>query len=114
VTVVGISADQVATHQLFKAAKRLKFILLADEQGDVARLFGVPLRAGGTTVIKDAQGQVVRDASGGVVRVARQFTAARWTFVIDKNGVIVSIEKSVSPRYDSQQVLATAVQLANR
>jgi len=46
--------------------------------------------------------------------VARQFTAARWTFVIDKNGLIVSIEKSVSPRYDSQQVLATAVQLANR
>lgn len=114
VTVVGISADKVATHQLFKAANQLRFVLLADEQGEVARKFGVPLRAGGKTVIKDAQGQVVRDANGCVVRVDRKFTAARWTFVIDKNGLIASIEKSVSPRYDSQQVLDIAVQLANR
>jgi len=114
VTVVGISADQVATHQRFKAAYRLKFALLADEQGDVARLFGVPLRAGGKTAIKDAQGQVVRDASGCVVRVDRKFTAARWTFVIDKSGLIASVEKSASPRHDSQQVLDAAVQLARR
>lgn len=112
VTVVGISGDQVATHQLFKAANQLRFVLLADEQGEVARKFGVPLRAGGKTVIKDAQGQVVRDASGGVVRVDRKFTAARWTFVIDKDGLIASIEKFASPRHDSQQVLDTAVQLA--
>lgn len=114
VTVVGISGDQVVTHRLFKAANRLRFVLLADEQGEVARQFGVPLRAGGKSVIKDAQGQVVRDASGSVVRVERKFTAARWTFVIDKDGLIVSIEKSASPRHDSQQVLDTAVQLARR
>ncbi len=114
VTVVGISGDQVATHRLFKAANKLKFVLLADEHGDVAHKFGVPLRAGGKTVIKDAQGQEVRNARGCVVRVDRKFTAARWTFVIDKAGVIASIEKSASPRHDSQQVLNTAVQLASR
>ena len=106
VTVVGISGDQVASQQLFKAANQLDFVLLADEQGEVARKFGVPFRAGGKTVIKDAHGQVVRDASGGVVRVDRQFTAARWTFVIDKDGLIASIEKFASPRHDSHQVLA--------
>ena len=59
VTVVGISGDQAATQQLFKAANKLDFVLLADEQGEVARKFA-------------------------------------------------------SPRHDSHQVLATAVELANR
>jgi thioredoxin-dependent peroxiredoxin len=114
VTVVAISGDQVATQQLFKAANQLDFVLLADDKGAVARQFGVPLRTGGKTVIKDAEGQVVRDDSGSVVRVDRQFTAARWTFVIDKDGLIASIEKFASPRHDSHEVLATAVELVNR
>lgn len=95
-------------------SKWLRFVLLADEQGEVARQFGVPLRAGGKSVIKDAQGQVVRKTDGSVIQVERKFTAARWTFVVDKDGLIVSIEKSASPRHDSQQVLDTAVQLARR
>ena len=42
------------------------------------------------------------------------YVMAKWTFVIDKAGLIVSLEKSASPRHDSQQVLDIAVQLASR
>src|SRR3989442_7810529 len=37
VEVVGVSGDSVANHQKFKKAKELKFTLLADEDGSVAK-----------------------------------------------------------------------------
>jgi len=43
VEVVGVSGDSVANHQLFKKAHQLNFTLLADTEGKIAELFGVPL-----------------------------------------------------------------------
>ena len=48
----------------------MKFVLLSDEHGEVARKFGVPLRTGGKDVIKDIHGQEVRDARGRRVQGA--------------------------------------------
>ena len=45
VEVVGVSGDSVRTQQLFKKVHELNYTLLADEDGAVARKFGVPLGA---------------------------------------------------------------------
>jgi len=114
VAVVGVSGDQVLTHQLFKATYQLKFPLLADERGVVASKFGVPLRAGGKAVVKNVHGNEIRDSSGNAIHLERKFTAARWTFVIDKEGRIANIVTSASPLYDSQESLETVQLLASK
>src|SRR5262245_22721498 len=80
VEVVGVSGDAVKNHQLFKQIHKLNFTLLADEDGSVAKKFGVPLKPGG--VIK------AKDADGNTVELKRGVTAARWTFVVGKDGKI--------------------------
>src|SRR5688572_28684803 len=59
--IVGISGDAVKAHRLFKSAHELNFRLLADEDGTVARRFGVPLRVGGKAVAQDAAGKSIID-----------------------------------------------------
>src|SRR5437016_13093546 len=59
VEVVGVSGDSVANHQKFKKAKELNFTLLADEDGAVAKKFGVPVGPGGEAKVKDANGNAV-------------------------------------------------------
>jgi peroxiredoxin Q/BCP len=59
VEVVGVSGDSVETHALFKKAQQLNFTLLADEEGAIAKLFGVPVGKGGKVKAKDAEGQPV-------------------------------------------------------
>src|SRR5262249_45122636 len=78
VEVVGVSGDSVKNHQVFKEVKKLNFTLLADEAGDVAKKFGVPVGKGGTFKTKDAQ--------GNDVTLERKVTIPRWTFVIGKDG----------------------------
>src|SRR5205807_3345383 len=79
--VVGISGDSVSNHQLFKKVHKLNFTLLADEDGAVAKKFGVPLGEG--RVFK------TKDLDGNPVELKRGVTAARWTFVIGKDGKII-------------------------
>lgn len=97
VEVVGVSGDSVANHKIFKQVHKLNFPLLADEKGEVAKLFGVPLKAGGVFKTKDADGKAVE--------LKREVTAARWTFVIDKEGKVVSVNSSVKAAEDSKAVL---------
>ena len=92
VEVVGISGDSVEAHQLFKQDQRLNYSLLSDGNGDVARKFDVPLRIGGKAMI-----------AGG--NIPRAVTAARWTFIIGKDGRVVYRDTQVSPVKDSQNVL---------
>ena len=67
IVVIGISGDSVITHGLFKKAEKLNFTLLADEDGSVAKKFGVPLSKGGEVRIKDADGSplVLKTFVGG-------------------------------------------------
>jgi peroxiredoxin Q/BCP len=96
VEVVGISGDSVKTHELFKKAQKLNFTLLADEDGAIAKKFGVPFGPGATVKTKDADGQLMEFKRAG--------TAARWTFVIDKDGKIAYKNTKVVPAQDAKSI----------
>jgi peroxiredoxin Q/BCP len=98
VEVVGISGDSVSNHQLFKKVHSLPFTLLADEEGALAKKFGVPLKPGSTINFKDADGQQHQ--------LTRGVTAARWTFVIGKDGKILFKNTQVEAAKDSKAILA--------
>ncbi|HEV3204430.1 MAG TPA: peroxiredoxin [Gemmataceae bacterium] len=97
VEVVGVSGDSVKNHQIFKKVHNLNFSLLADEDGAVAKKFGVPVRAGGSIKTKDADGKEVE--------LKRGVTAARWTFVIGKDGKIMFKNDNVNAAEDSKKIL---------
>jgi peroxiredoxin Q/BCP len=97
VEVIGVSGDAVMTHLLFKKAQKLNFTLLSDEEGTLAKQFGVPIGKGGTVKTKDLDGQPVT--------LERKLTAARWTFVFDKEGKILSKNVNVNPGQDSKKVV---------
>ena len=73
--VVGISSDSEVSHQKFTAKHRLPFELLADEQGEVRKLYEVP-------------------------RAMFGLLPGRVTFVIDKHGVIQYIFNSLTGATD--------------
>lgn len=87
VEVVGVSGDSVQTHELFKKAHKLNFTLLADEDGAVAKRFGVPVVKGATVKARDAANKPL-EVDGKPYEFERKATAARWTFVIDQGGKI--------------------------
>ena len=94
--VVGVSGDSVSTHKLFKAYYKLPFTLLADEKGEVAKLFGVPVKDGGkspTINEKEEKGSADR----GV-------TIESWTFVIDEAGKIAAADKVGKAGGDAKRV----------
>lgn len=97
VEVVGVSGDSVANHKIFKQVHKLNFPLLADEKGEVAKKFGVPVKAGGVAKVKDADGKALE--------LKRDVTAARWTFIIGKDGKIISVNSKVAAAEDSKAVL---------
>ncbi len=97
VEVIGVSGDSAASHQIFKKLHNLNYTLLADTDGSVAKAFGVPLKAGG--VVKGT------DADGKPVELKRDVTAARWTFVIGKDGKILAKDTAVKAAEDSKKIL---------
>jgi thioredoxin-dependent peroxiredoxin len=60
--VIGVSSDSAESHQAFVSGHRLPFLLLADEDGSLRKLFGVPKTLG--------------------------MLPGRVTYVIDKEGVV--------------------------
>ncbi len=103
IEVIGVSGDSVENHKIFKKVKNLNFTLLADENGDVARKFGVPVGKGGVFKTKDAE--------GNPVELKRGVTIRRWTFVIGKDGTIVHKDSNVKAAKDSQEILKLAEKL---
>lgn len=104
IEVVGVSGDSVENHQIFKKVHDLNFTLLADEDGNVAKKFGVPLKPGGVAKVKDKDGKPLELKQG--VR------AARWTFIIDKDGKIAYKDTQVSAAEDSRKVLSAVEKLS--
>jgi peroxiredoxin Q/BCP len=96
VEVVGVSGDSVKTHELFKKAQKLNFTLLSDEDGAVARLFGVPIGKGAKVKAKDADGQPIE--------FARAATINRWTYVIGKDGKVAYKNTKVTPAADAKAI----------
>jgi peroxiredoxin Q/BCP len=96
VEVVGVSGDKVENLKYFKMANNLNFTLLADEDGSIAKKFGVILREGGS---------INRTIEGEEKTLTRGVTASRWTFIIDKEGKIIYKDTQVNAAEDSKNVL---------
>lgn len=82
--VIGVSTDDVWSHRHFADEHDLPFPLLADPDGNVLRLYGVPTRMG---------------------------MAARVTFVIDAEGQIARVFPDVDPAVHVDEVLDALAQL---
>ncbi|HJS48088.1 MAG TPA: peroxiredoxin [Gemmatimonadales bacterium] len=95
--VVGVSGDRGLNLIAFRESNRLNFPLLPDTAGSIAKAFGVPLRQGGT---------ITRTVDGRELQLTRDVTAARWTFIIDRQGRIAFKETEVNPEGDSKAVIA--------
>lgn len=103
VEVVGISGDSVENHQQFKKAYGLNFTLLADVDGKVADLFGVPKTEGERVVNKVIDGIPYT--------LKRDVTTRRWTFIVDRDGKIAYKDDKVEAKQDSQKILAAVAKL---
>jgi peroxiredoxin Q/BCP len=101
--VVGVSGDSAANHRLFKKANKLKFTLLADQDGKVAHRFGVSRSGGGVLRVKDEDGDIIE--------VERGMTAGRWTFIIDRHGKVAYKKMDVAPAGHAREVLAVVRKL---
>ncbi|RLS56555.1 MAG: peroxiredoxin [Planctomycetota bacterium] len=104
VEVVGVSGDSVENHQLFKADRQLPFTLLADEAGEVAHKFGVPV----TIETKVAS---VEKSDGTKISLTRKATAKRWTFVVGADGKVAYKNTMVQAAEDSQSILKAVAAL---
>lgn len=85
--VIGVSPDSVESQAEFKAKENLLFILLADENHEVAEKYGV-------WVEKSRYGK-------------KYWGAERTTFIIDPEGNIAKIFHRVDPKTHSELVLST-------
>ena len=81
IAIVGVSADDVASHARFAAEHKLPFPLLADTDGAVARAFGV-------------------DSNFGMME--------RVTVLVDKDGLVQQTWPDVDPGVHAAQILAVA------
>lgn len=95
--VIGVSGDSVNNLKLFKEAHGLNFTLLSDINGNIAKLFGVATRDGGS---------IEREIAGAAHTLTRGITTMRWTFVIDKQGNVVYKDDAVKATEDTSNVLA--------
>ncbi len=102
-TVVGISGDRPEGLKAFKGSNRLNFPLLSDPDGKVAAKFGVPTSKGGT---------FSREVDGKTIQIERGVTAARWTFIIDRDGRVVYKDTQVDPAGDGEAVLKALQRLS--
>ena len=80
--VVGISVDDVASHEQFASKYKLPFVILADESGATAEAYGV---------LTDWKAMKI---------------ASRQSFLVDPEGVIAKHYGEVDPETHTQQVLA--------
>jgi thioredoxin-dependent peroxiredoxin len=91
-TVLGISTDTVASHKKFEAKHSLPFTLLADEQKEVVKAYGVwaPKKLAG-----------------------REFLGTKRTsFLIDPEGKIAKVYPKVKPGEHADEILADHERLA--
>ncbi len=93
--VVGVSGDKSETLGLFALEHQLNFTLLADENGEIADLFGVPHSEGGS---------ITREIKGQSFDLERGTTIKRWTFILDQKGTLIYRDMEVNAAEDSDKV----------
>ena len=97
VEVIGVSGDSPENHRLFKKVHKLNFTLLADEKGDVAKKFGIPVTEGKKTF-------EFKGSDGTVATLVRGSTISRYTVVIGRNGNIAAIDAVGDTGGDSKRI----------
>jgi thioredoxin-dependent peroxiredoxin len=85
VKVIGISKDDAASHKKFIEKYQLPFLLLSDEELNVAKYFGV-------WVEKSMYGK-------------KYMGMSRSTFVLDEEGVVTHIFEKASPANNASDIL---------
>lgn len=95
ITIIGVSGDEVANLKHFKESSQLNFLLLSDTQGNIAKIFGVPTKDGGS---------ITREFKGENIALIRGVTASRWTFVLNKDRKIIYKNTEVNAAEDSKKV----------
>jgi peroxiredoxin Q/BCP len=90
--VIGASPDSVERQAEFKAKENLPFILLADENHELAETYGVWIE-------KSMYGKTF-------------WGVERTTFLIGPDGVIERVFRNVKPQTHSEQVLAALAEVA--
>lgn len=78
--VIGISSDNVASHQKFTQQYKLPFILLSDSDKEIRKLFGVPSNLFG-------------------------ILPGRVTYVADKTGIIIMVFDSMKAKQHISKAL---------
>ena len=106
VLVLGVSGDSVANHKLFKEDFKLNFPLLADEKGELAKTFGVPVNKGGTAKGKKSGGDTIDVTQG--VRIAR------YTIVIDKAGKVAAADAVGDAKGDAKRIADVVKRLESK
>lgn len=94
--VIGISGDTVSNLKLFKQTNNLNFTLLSDITGEIANMFGVSTKQGGTITKKFGDQEI---------EVKRSYTASRWTFILDNTAKIIYKDTEVDFNNDNQKVI---------
>jgi thioredoxin-dependent peroxiredoxin len=79
VVLIGISTDTEQSHQAFAKRHNLPFHLVSDPEGEIARAFDVPMKNG---------------------------ALARQTFVVGRDGDVVSIDREVDVQHAATEALA--------
>lgn len=77
--VLGVSADDVKSHEDFAAKHHLPFSILADPDKKIIDAYGVQMPVVGR--------------------------AKRWTFIIDRQGIVRHVISNVDPKQHDKQVL---------
>lgn len=85
--IVGVSRDDLSSHEKFKSKLELPFELLADEEEKLCEVFGV-------MKMKNMYGNEVRGID-------------RSTFLLDENGTLIQEWRSVKSAGHAQTVLDT-------
>ncbi len=85
-TVLGVSSDSVKSHEKFVIKYDLPFDLIADEDKSIHKKYG-------TWIEKKMYGK-------------SYMGTARWTFIIDENGIITEIIEKVKTKEHTEQIIS--------
>ena len=84
--IIGISSDSIKSHKKFEEKHALPFDLISDEDKAIHKSYG-------TWIEKSMYGR-------------KYMGTARWTFIIDENGIINNIIEKVKTKEHTDQILS--------
>ena len=84
--IIGVSRDSIKSHKKFEEKYALPFHLISDEDKSIHKIYG-------TWIEKSMYGR-------------KYMGTARWTFIVDENGIINNIIEKVKTKEHTDQILS--------